>query len=355
MVIITSAFPTELLDCVFSFLASDKSTIGSCRLVCRVFQDVVSPYLITRVVFANRLSAITRLLTIVNHPCFHRYISELVYDASEYDDRLISARRGAFGAYVRECMNAPRTFKDDDWLRRRMAGDTELTRIDQMILESQDQDAAFEDDGIVQIIEDEEFGREDYYDRPYELGCHKGFVEYRELSRSQMQIKRRNLARRVLTIAFSKLPALRSIVLTDWRGLVRSGESYDACARRLFGDTLAPELRFWDYEADATAFNDILSASAQVPNATFETFTVGPHPFEHPSMPREGGSHGIRDQRDSQHLSQSALREADRDELRVLFRKLRRLYLPLCIHHAVLDRTELEPLYPSGLFETFDA
>ena len=348
--------PPELLDRIFCFLSANKVTIGSCRLVSSAFKEVSSPHLITRVVFAHRYGAITRMLAIVNHPCFHRYVTELVYDASEYGDRVAESRSG----YTRLCVEAPRIFKDDERSRRRATDRATLSAIDQGIKRLQDsrhtevgEDGKFVsiDERDVRTADGEESETEDHIDQAHRLGCHKSFSDYRELFRNQTQIQRRKLSQRMLTLALSKLPALRSVVLTDWRGLVRQGESYDSCARRLFGNTLAPELKDQDYEVDPSAFNNILFAYTQVLHATIESFAVGPHAFEHPSMPRENGPHGVKDKRDAQHVSQLTLRHANISHGKCMFPKLRRLYLPVSIHLAVLQYASMEPLYPPRLFE----
>ena len=74
----------ELFDRIFSFLSEDKQAIGACRLACRLFKDLSSPYLIARVVFARRLKTIARLNEIVEHDYFHKYVTELICDVSYY-------------------------------------------------------------------------------------------------------------------------------------------------------------------------------------------------------------------------------------------------------------------------------
>ena len=78
-----SNLSNEMLDRIFSFLSEDKQ-VGACRMACRLFKELSSPYLITRVVFARRLRTIARLNKIVEHDYFRRHVIELICDVSYY-------------------------------------------------------------------------------------------------------------------------------------------------------------------------------------------------------------------------------------------------------------------------------
>lgn len=78
-----SSLPPELLGRIFSFL--DYEAVAASRLVCRLFNELSSPYLITSVVFALRHKEITKLLAIADHPVFHKNVVELIYDASFFN------------------------------------------------------------------------------------------------------------------------------------------------------------------------------------------------------------------------------------------------------------------------------
>lgn len=73
-----AALPPELLDRIFYFLREHRKDVSSCRLVCKVFKECSSPYLITRVVFAKRLKEIERLQDVLDHPYFSKYVTELM-------------------------------------------------------------------------------------------------------------------------------------------------------------------------------------------------------------------------------------------------------------------------------------
>ena len=85
MASITAKLPPELLSRIFSLLARERQDIRACRLVSTAFRDLSSPFLITSVVFATRFATLDRLLEILEHSYFHKYVTDLIYDASVYE------------------------------------------------------------------------------------------------------------------------------------------------------------------------------------------------------------------------------------------------------------------------------
>lgn len=81
-----------------------------------------------------------------------------------------------------------------------------------------------------------------YYDHVYGLGCHRSLPDYNCMEKAQDRIWAAQLPKAMLEECMSKLPSLRSVILSDWRELARSGESYDETASRLFGNSLAPRI-----------------------------------------------------------------------------------------------------------------
>jgi hypothetical protein len=77
--------PPELLTNVFEILAQDCRVIQSCRLVCKVFRELSSHHLITRVVIAERFDSLQRLQWVMNHPFFSKHVTTLVWDVSHFD------------------------------------------------------------------------------------------------------------------------------------------------------------------------------------------------------------------------------------------------------------------------------
>lgn len=290
-----SALSSELLDRIFAFLSEDKQAIAACRLVCRLFKDSSSQYLITRVVFARRLKTIARLNEIVAHEYFHKYVKELVCDLSYYCEN----RATDWDTYVQACFNAPQQLQDPEWMQRKLEDRTIWSEIEQLVDNSgeatnsaytrpsncdrdkepegawardeggeqpsdNDLSETVDDDILVEIDYDDKDEDDDsdddvfsewsrspsffedgalrYYDRAYNLGCHKSFPDYHRLYIAERQINRKNAAERIVGRALSRLTRLNSVVVTDWRSFASPDESYSDCARRLFGNTLAPNL-----------------------------------------------------------------------------------------------------------------
>jgi hypothetical protein len=118
----------EMLDRIFSFLSEDKQAIGACRIACRLFKELSSPYLIIRVVFARRLKTIARLNEIVEHDYFHRHVTELICDVSYYCEN----RATDWDTYYRECLNAPQLLRDAEWAQRKLEEQTIWSEIEQL-------------------------------------------------------------------------------------------------------------------------------------------------------------------------------------------------------------------------------
>ncbi|KAK5107065.1 hypothetical protein LTR62_001883 [Meristemomyces frigidus] len=272
MASILSALPHEVLDRIFSFLSEDKYGVRTCRLVCHSFKLLSSPYLITRVVFARRLKTIARLSEVVEHDYFHKYVTELIYDASSYEKYLATE----WEIYVGRCANALQELTDEEWAQRQLEDQSIWSHIEESAetqpIPMQPADSAQDGNlrgGWLRDEREEEISSEDlsrsededdaeseetgssseeeggalrYYGQAYILGCHRSFPDYHRLYIAQRQIDHKGVADQIVARAFLRLKRLKSIVFTDWRGLAKRPESYDDCARRLFGNTLAPGL-----------------------------------------------------------------------------------------------------------------
>ncbi|KAK0927200.1 hypothetical protein LTR29_017690, partial [Friedmanniomyces endolithicus] len=104
---ILNALPPELLARIFSYVFAEfPNDIAACRLVNRSFKQNGSRFLLSRVVFALRLKAITKLREVLKHPYFRFHVTELVCDGSSYAEATAmsstntwmtaSARRGTW-------------------------------------------------------------------------------------------------------------------------------------------------------------------------------------------------------------------------------------------------------------------
>ena len=321
----------EMLDLIFSFLSEDKQAIGACRIACRLFRELSSPYLVTRVVFARRLKAIARLNEIMAHDYFHRHVTELICDVSYYCEN----RATDWDVYYQDCLNAPQLFRDAEWARRKLEDQIIWSEIEQSRDDKDEMTSAcvrspkcgrngeysgvwhrdqigeevgdddvieIEDDDSVLEIEDNDdlFASEDddyrsegsgssseyedgalrYYDVAYSLGCHKSFPDYHRLYAAERQINRKGIAEQVIRRALSRLGRLKSIVVTDWRGLARPDESYSDCAHRLFGNTLAPNLMLPNSTNPTMLFEEIMWRIEDSKDVRVEQFSIGSHFFE---------------------------------------------------------------------------
>ena len=253
---IVVSLPNELVSRVFSFLAEDKETIKACRLVCRTFKESSSPFLITRVVFARRMKTIAYFNEIVHHDYFHKYVTELLYDASSYDEMLATE----WSAYLPACEEAPQEFLDDeDWVQgkhedlafwRSIYG-TEGVLSERILHPAQAADTATGDRSVLtdgaethdNNSDPEIIGSEDGVDKAFWFGCRRSYLDYYRRYEAERRTKHGGMIPRLLERAFSKLTSLRSVFLADWRSLAKDGESCSECARRLFGNTLAPTVR----------------------------------------------------------------------------------------------------------------
>ncbi|KAK5117130.1 hypothetical protein LTR85_009061 [Meristemomyces frigidus] len=306
MASILAVLPPELLSRIISFLSEQRKDISACRLVCRTLKELSSPYLITRVVFAKRFDAVSRLQDVLQHPYFSRYVTELVYDASLYDPEIA----GDWNEYVQQCQEAPRNFVDLDWAKRRrteaqlwhqfaaysdpplptvpssmnmLMADTDnaipnVQSMGQHVLDQEPQSRVGED-GAVSVDDDfYEEDEEDYYEQVYRLGCHKGFPDYYLRHKTQRCMQEAKLPLNMLQHILARLPKLRTIHFTDYRSLCRNRESYDQCCSRLFGNTLEPDHMSASEEC-WKALIPVLNAVAVHPTARIEELRLAATPY----------------------------------------------------------------------------
>lgn len=85
-----SELPPELWARIFSFTSSCRADIASCRLVSRSFYIISSEYFITKAVVAKRSGSLQRLWDVLEHPVLRRHVTELIYDASHYNQTIAS-------------------------------------------------------------------------------------------------------------------------------------------------------------------------------------------------------------------------------------------------------------------------
>lgn len=243
--------PQETLTHIFSYLSDYRRDIAACRLVCRCFLACCSEFLIPRVTFAKRLDTLQRLWEVLEHPYFRRHVKELVYDASVYEESLVTDFEEYEDACDRLCS---RSFHDDEAMK-----ETQMYA---------------------------EFYSRVCRTRPWRgvwerhtTGMHRGFLDYFRRWRAQNQIIDDGLDSEILIAGLERLPKLRRIVFTDFRELAREGEGYSAICERIFGNTLEP--RGLSFSNDIFGeFMLLMDFIADRPQTDIRSLSIGGHPYE---------------------------------------------------------------------------
>ena len=278
--------PPELLTRVFS-LIEEKTTIASCRLVCRDFRELSSPYLITRIVLAKRVDAISRLFDVLEHPYFRQHVTELLYDASYYDYDL--ANDPERYAYARE--RSERGIDDYDADERRDAYLAVWRRANAMFDGSESIPPSHEDRSIEDTAIND--APESVYQRFH--------YEYSQSHEYQEMVLLDNLHRIILVRLCKELPKLHHIVFGDYRNLAKildptqkpstrfiarnekRVEPFHCLCTRIVGKALEPwaagmpecnRYKPWD------ELIHVLSVLDKAKNMKLRTFEIGGHPYE---------------------------------------------------------------------------
>lgn len=246
--------PPELLTRISTHLANRREDIAACRLVCQYFKGCSSGFLVPRVVVAKRFDVIQRLWEVMEHPYFRQHVTEVVYDASVYDESAATD----FEEYVHSCQGVyRRPFYDED------ASDVRHVY------------AAFYDHVCKQKWPLSSNG----WEYKHMAGVHKGFLDYFRQWLEQSRMIEDALYRMVLKEVLVRLPKLRRIVFTDFRALTMDGESHRELCVRLFGSTLQPLQLSFPEDPDFFFLLDII---ASTPKATIRSLWVGGRPYESP-------------------------------------------------------------------------
>ena len=89
MTILLSFFPLELLTSISQYLQLDD--IKSTRLACKSLNEGASPFLIERVWISSSPQDQDILTAISTHGVFSKHVTEIIYDATIYEERLLSS------------------------------------------------------------------------------------------------------------------------------------------------------------------------------------------------------------------------------------------------------------------------
>jgi hypothetical protein len=286
--------PPELLGRIFEYLGENRPDISSCRLACKQFKDLSSPFLITKIVLARRLSEIALAQEVAAHPYFSRHVTSLIYDVSYFDP--YSAE--IYENYVDDCESIEdsgvRRFLDEDWYRRSMAehnyhqflrknkgkpcaeaAATYFWRLKTPLTEAEawrmiDQDSSITPSEALANVGDR-------------MGARQSFPIYKRLQKYCEDLDTVYEYGHIIRETIRSLPKLRHVHFTDYRELARTGECYMDLCTRLFGNVREPE-RWNNLEHNGEVTEDILNTWKIITEVKGEgelrSVTLGMHPFE---------------------------------------------------------------------------
>ena len=295
------SLPPELLARIFEYLAEDRHDISSCRLVNKAFKDTSSPYLITEVIFAKRLPEIAKLHEVACHPYFSRYVTNLVYDLSFWKFNEVEMNDPTeMMEYITACEEAEelniRHFLDEEWARRVQAESEFYARVVDKQGEPSAGDAKTflenyrpdppntEVNGHSEALEHlNEVGGDSF-----RMGCYQSFPKYKRHAQVHEGLSEKGEYLQTLNRIVKKLPKLRAVTFTDYRGLARRGETYTDLCTRLFGNMLEPERWHWTLDngvctTEAIAVLEVVAKS----KVGLQSLSFGPHFYEMIYFPQE--------------------------------------------------------------------
>jgi hypothetical protein len=352
------SLPPELLARIFEYLSEDRRDISSCRLVNKTFKDSSSPYLITEVVFAKRLPEIAKLHEVACHPYFSRYVTNLVYDLSFWKFNEVEMNDPTeMMEYIAACEEAEefniRHFLDEEWARRVQAESEFYARVTDQKGEPSAGDAkAFlenykpdpppdtEVDGFSEALTNlNEVGGDSF-----RMGCYQSFPKYKRHAQIHEGLSEKGEYLQTLDRIVKKLPKLRAVTFTDYRGLARRGETYLDLCTRLFGNMLEPERWHWTLDngvctTEAIAVLEVIAKS----KVGLQSLSFGPHFYEMVSFPQEP----LSNYKEPHYLSIEDLDYGDGElspDWTLLLKGLRSLRLPLLFAEAAFPDDHVEKM-----------
>ncbi|GAB7333695.1 hypothetical protein MBLNU13_g05238t3 [Cladosporium sp. NU13] len=284
--------PPELLGRIFEYLGEHRPDISACRRVCKLFKELSSPFLITKIVLARRLTEIAKAQEVAAHPFFSRHVTTLIYDVSYFDP--YSAE--IYENYVDDCESIEdsgvRRFLDEEWYRRSKA-EADYHKFLRNNTGKPCAEAArtyfwrlgtpISDEQAWRMIDlDSMAGAAnqlaDVGDR---MGARQSFPIYKRLQKYHEDLDTNHEWPRIIQQVISCLPRLRHVHFTDYRELAREGECYMALCSRLFGNVREPE-RWNNLEHNGEVTEDILEAWNTIAEVKpdLRAVTLGIHPFE---------------------------------------------------------------------------
>jgi hypothetical protein len=351
------SLPPELLARIFEFLAEDRHDISSSRLVNKAFKETSSPYLITEVVFAKRLPEIAKLHEVACHPYFSRYVTTLVYDLSYWKFNEVEMNDPTeMMEYIAACEEAEeldiRHFLDEEWARRVQAESEFYSRVVDNQREPSAGDAkAFLENYRPDMSRAQVDAQSQALDHltevggdSFRMGCYQSFPKYKRHAQIHEDLSDKGEYLQTLDRVVKKLPKLRAVTFTDYRGLARRGETYIELCTRLFGNMLEPERWHWSLDngactTEAIAVLEVITKS----KVGLQSVSFGPHFYEMVSFPQEP----LSTYKEPHYLSVEDLDYGDAElspDWTALMNGVRSLRLPLLFAEATFPDEHVEKL-----------
>ena len=311
------SLPTELLDTIFAQLS--RAQVAACRLVCREFKNVSSPYLIPAVTFSRRMDTLAKLFDVLEHKYFSQHVTELVWDASWWDESLTTD----FEAYHYKATAAVRNYRYSALGEEAMTWNALWSRLSPYSsIEKPNEDMP--DFGELENGDEWEVAFRDAY--------HLGFHQYTRFWLAQKAMDDRQVPQDVMLACLDGFPKLRSLVYTDFRCLSKPQDrDFDRFCERILDNAATPHNLTEEEVDDGVVYQDlwmILAQLAKKPNV-LKSFSIGTNPF---GLPLSSKGWCMWDTERPQmishrHMSADKL-SANLPELLSAFKSIRQLRLP---------------------------
>lgn len=252
----------EILSRVFGAVAAERrhNDIASIRLASSQFRNLASPFLITTVVIADRSDALKKLREVIAHPYFSKYVTHLLWDASAYQEYLVD------GLDPYSSVNGGAMWMPSVWSEvKRHVMVREISELGLQNFQSN-----------YRLLEDGEQAAPEPGLSTMEI-LRRGYDDYRQRFNTQTDLVQRQVSADHMRMAFEKLPKLRHFQFSDFRALVRDGETLGQLCKRLFGHTLSPGMlpdSQWSDEEEWEVFNRCLRKLLEIA-PKLESFSVG--------------------------------------------------------------------------------
>jgi hypothetical protein len=121
----------------------------------------------------------------------------------------------------------------------------------------------------------------------YNEDCHDGWKTYAQQYQQQVQLKKDGSREKAFLRAVKELPALKHVVFSDFKGVALAGESYIQLCKKLFGNTVCPQLPAIHPDENhlRNAVYDFLKTlQSSQPRKARQSLSICRHPFEAPAF-----------------------------------------------------------------------